>query len=173
MITIISGTNRQFSKTLIVSQAYEEILKQSGNECQIFSLLELPVDFAFSYLSDPKTIEFDSLINKYIRPSSKLIIILPEYQGTFPGIFKLFLDGINPIDLQHKKVAMVGVSDGRSGNLRGLDQISNALNYLSVSVYPYNLPISGIEKMVNSEFKLVDEVTLKLLQKHAKGFLEF
>ena len=85
----------------------------------------------------------------------------------------MFLDGINPIDLQHKKVAMVGVSDGRSGNLRGLDQISNALNYLSVSVYPYNLPISGIKKMVNSEFKLVDEVTLKLLQKHAKGFLEF
>ncbi len=96
MITIISGTNRKYSKTLIVAKAYEEILRGMGVDCQVFSLEELPRDFAFSYLADPKSDEFVKLMDKYIWPADKLVAAIPEYQGTFSGIFKLLLDAFHP-----------------------------------------------------------------------------
>ncbi len=68
---------------------------------------------------------------------------------------------------------MVGVSSGRAGNLRGLDQLTSALHYLNMHVYPNKLPISSIKELVNAEFKLVDEGTLAALKKQAEGFLKY
>ncbi|MCX6312522.1 MAG: NAD(P)H-dependent oxidoreductase [Bacteroidetes bacterium] len=173
MITIISGTNRKNSKTLIVAKAYEEILRSSGTECQIFSLEELPLDFAFSYLSDPKSDEIDQLMNKYIRSATKFVALIPEYQGTFPGIFKLFLDSVHPRDLENKKIALVGISSGRAGNLRGLDHLTNALHYLKMHVLHNKLPISKISELISKDYKLVDEETRDSLKKQAEQFLKY
>ncbi|HET6992343.1 MAG TPA: NAD(P)H-dependent oxidoreductase [Bacteroidia bacterium] len=173
MITIISGTNRKHSKTLIVAKAYEELLKGLDVECQTLSMEELPRDFAFSYLSDPKPDEFIQLMNKYIKPVHKFVMLVPEYQGTFPGIFKLFLDAMGHTELDGKKIALVGVSSGRAGNLRGLDQLTTAFHYLNAHVYPNKLPISSIRNLVNAEFKLSDEGTLAAMKKQAEGFLKY
>lgn len=173
MITIISGTNRKFSKTLIVAKAYQEIFAALGIESKLFSMEELPVNISQTYLSDPKDFEFDQLIEKYIRSSDKFVALIPEYQGTFPGIFKLLLDGIPPRDFAGKKIAMVGVSSGRGGNLRGLDHLTSALHYLDMHVYPNKLPISRIREMVDEKFNLVDEGTLAALKKQAEGFIKY
>lgn len=173
MITIISGTNRKFSKSLIVAKAYEEILTGLDVECLVFSLEELPIDFAFSYLSDPKSFEFNELMDKYIRSADQFVAVVPEYQGTFPGIFKLLLDAFHPREVDGKKIAMIGVSSGRAGNLRGLDHLTNSVHYLNMHVYPNKLPISRIMDLVNKEYKLADEGTLAALKKHAEGFLKY
>jgi NAD(P)H-dependent FMN reductase len=173
MITIISGTNRNFSKTLVVAKAYSQLLTELGAENQVFSLADLPKDIAFTYLSDPKEEQFNSLLEKYIRPVQKFVVIIPEYQGTFPGIFKLLLDGIATRDLLNKKIALVGVSSGRAGNLRGLDQLTTSLHYLDMHVYPNKIPVSKIRDLVNAEFVLSDEGTLASLKKQAEGFLKY
>ena len=173
MITIISGTNRKFSKTLIVAKAYRDILADLGIEAQVFSMEELPADISKTYLSDPKEDNFNQLIEKYIRSTDRFIAVVPEYQGTFPGIFKLLLDGIPPRDLAGKKIAMVGVSSGRAGNLRGMDHLTSACHYLEMHVYPFKLPISRIRELVNAEFKLTDEGTLDAMKKQAQGFLKY
>ncbi len=173
MITIISGTNRKFSKTLIVAKAYQEILIGLGVEAQVFSLDELPPTIASTYLSDPKDVVFDQLINKYIRSTEQFVVVIPEYQGTFPGIFKLLLDGIPPRDFAEKKIAMVGVSSGRAGNLRGLDHLTSAFHYLNMHVFPNKVPISKVNELLSPEFKLTDEGTLASLKKQAEGFIKY
>jgi chromate reductase len=173
MITILSGTNRKFSKTLIVAKAYQEILESLGEASQLFSMEELPDTISKTYLSDPKDVQFDQLIEKYIRSTNQFIILIPEYQATFPGIFKLFLDGVSPRDFDGKKVALVGISSGRGGNLRGLDHLTSALHYLNMHVYPNKLPISRIRELVDAEFKLSDAGTLEALKKQAEGFIKY
>ena len=64
MITIIAGTNRNFSKTLIVAEAYKRILTELDVENQVFSLADLPKDIASTYLSDPKEENFNLLLEK-------------------------------------------------------------------------------------------------------------
>lgn len=173
MITIISGTNRKFSKTLIVAKAYEAILKELNMECKIFALDELPANYLSTYLIEPKSVEFIELMDKYIRNVDKYIAVIPEYQGTFPGIFKLFLDGLDPKDVENKKIALVGVSSGRAGNLRGMDQLTNALHYLKMHVMPNKLPISKIEDLISKDYQLVDEATLQSMKKQAMEFLNY
>lgn len=173
MVTLISGTNRPGSNTRKVAQTYSGILGELDIPHRLLSLEDLPQDFAFSYLSDRQPAAFNQLLDTFIRPVQKFILVIPEYNGTFPGIFKLFLDAIHPNDLKGKKVAMVGVATGRGGNLRGMDQLTGAFHYLNMAVYPGHLPISRLRELLDAEGKLADPVVLRAMRMQAEGFAAF
>jgi chromate reductase, NAD(P)H dehydrogenase (quinone) len=173
MITLVSGTNRGGSNTFKVAKAYSELLSRLGTGHQLLSLEDLPRDFAFTYMAASQSADTQAMIEKYVRNAGRFIVVVPEYNGTFPGIFKLFLDALHPRDLAGKKLALVGVSSGRGGNIRGLDQLTNAFHYLGVNIYPFQVPVSRIRDLVDPEGNLVDTATLAVLEKQAKGFLAF
>ncbi|MGL4597574.1 MAG: NADPH-dependent FMN reductase [Bacteroidia bacterium] len=173
MITIISGTNRPKSNTYNVAKTYSAILTELGIENQILSLEELPRDFAFGDLYGQRSETFAAQLNQFITPVQKFVVIMPEYNGTFPGVLKLFFDGVPPDQVKNKKMALVGVAAGRAGNLRGIDQLSNALHYLRVVIYPNHLPISMIRSLMNEQGQLTDEATLNSLKTQAAGFAAF
>lgn len=173
MITLISGTNRPGSNTRKVTDAYSRLLDSIGEEHLFFSLEDLPRDFAFSYLEGRKSADFDKIMSEFILPADKLLLVIPEYNGSFPGIFKLFLDAIHPIDLHGKKVTMTGVATGRSGNLRGIDGLTGAFHYMGMTVYPKNLPISLLRDKLNASGDFNDEATLKAMRIQLEGFIAF
>jgi NAD(P)H-dependent FMN reductase len=150
MITIIVGTNRKNSVTLKVAKYYEKLLVEKDKKCQILDLVDLPKDFIFSSLYGEENEDFIKITNKFIFEPSKLIVITPEYNGSFPGVMKAFIDGWDPKRVSSKWVALVGVSSGRQGNARGMDDLTNVLNYLKINVIPVKPPLSQI-------FKLFDE----------------
>jgi chromate reductase, NAD(P)H dehydrogenase (quinone) len=174
MITIISGTNRAGSNTRKVANLYKNLLENEKEAVQIYSLEELPRDFAFSYFAANHTPEFKQQLQTFIEPVQKFIVVVPEYNGSFAGIFKLFLDAVHPSLLRGKKIALVGVADGRAGNLRGIDQLTNAFHYLGVTVYPKNMPVSLINQRFDAntgEFN--DEQTLGAMKSQVQGFVQF
>jgi NAD(P)H-dependent FMN reductase len=173
MITLISGTNRPGSNTLKVASAYSEILTGLGAAHRLLSLESLPRDFAFDYFADSQSPEFKKMIETEVRPAEKFVVVIPEYNGSFPGIFKLFLDAVHPNDLKGKKAAMVGVATGRGGNLRGMDHLSGTFHYLGITVYPGLLPISRLRDSLDQHGQLSDEVVLRAMRMQAEGFLKF
>jgi NAD(P)H-dependent FMN reductase len=156
MISIIVGTNRLNSQTLRVAEYYKNDLKSRGEDCQTFNLADLPPDFLFSALYGNKNQEFDRILDQYIFSVDKIIIVVPEYNGSFPGIMKGFIDGWNPRKVNNKWVALVGVASGRQGNLRGIDDLTNILHYLKINVIPVKPPMSQIQNLFNDEEKVVD-----------------
>ncbi len=174
MITLINATNRPDNQTQIVARAYKELLELRGLEVQYFSLQNLP--FEYLKLDSEKTAAekngLDEIIEQYIAASSKLIVISPEYQGSFTGIFKLFLDFVKPEYFHGKKIALVGVSNGRAGNLRGLDHLTNIFNYLQANVLAQKLPISSLNSIVK-EGKLTDSGILKAIENQLNFFEKF
>lgn len=173
MITLISGTNRPGSNTRKVTNAYSEVLNSLGQEHHLLSLEDLPRDFAFTYFPESQSAEFKEMVEQYIRSAQKYIVVMPEYNGTFPGIFKLFLDAIHPNDVKGKKIAMAGVATGRAGNLRGIDSLTGAFHYLGMTVYPRNLPISLFRDKLDAAGNFSDELTLRAIKMQVEGFLEF
>ncbi|HEX2683597.1 MAG TPA: NAD(P)H-dependent oxidoreductase, partial [Ferruginibacter sp.] len=114
MISIISGTNRKYSNTYKIAREYQHILKDKGHEAGILSLEDMDV---FSYNSS-----FEAIENNMLIPSTHLVIISPEYNGSFPGILKLLFDNSRSHEMwYHKKALLTGVATGRAGNLRGMD----------------------------------------------------
>jgi NAD(P)H-dependent FMN reductase len=157
MITIIAGTNRKNSVTLKVARYYEKLLIKKGWDCQVLDLVNLPKDFLFSSLYGVENEEFTQITQKYIFNPSKLIVITPEYNGSFPGVMKAFIDGWDPRKVSGKWAALVGVSSGRQGNARGMDDLTNILNYLKINVVPVKPPLSQIFKLFDEEGNIADD----------------
>ncbi|MGH2564432.1 MAG: NADPH-dependent FMN reductase, partial [Ginsengibacter sp.] len=131
----------------------------------IFSLKNLDV------LS--RTPEFLKIENEILIPTQKFIFILPEYNGTFPGVLKAMIDNS---DIRkawyHKKALLTGLSTGRAGNLRGMDHLSASLNYLKMDVHHNKLPISVIDKVMDANGRLNEE-TIKAIEEQLTEFIKY
>lgn len=173
MISIISGTNRNASKTLMVAKAVERELVKMGLACQLLDLNE--VDFNLSndttYKADQLPEQLQDIQEKYFIPIDKIIIVSPEYNGSYPGILKYFLDLISvrkyADTFKGKKFSLIGVASGRAGNLRGMDQLTGTLMHVGGIVMPGSQPISSVGNMIDEDGKF-KEGMYDLLS----GFLE-
>jgi NAD(P)H-dependent FMN reductase len=172
-ITIISATNRVDSNTEKVANYYKSTLKSKGVDVELFSLKNLPESILHSDLYGKRSEEFQKIIDVYIEKQTKFIFIAPEYNGSFSGILKVFLDAIPPRMWMENKACLVGVSTGRAGNLRGLEHLTNILNYLKINVYHNKLPISRVDTLLDSTGSLTDAETLKVIDIQIEGFLKF
>jgi chromate reductase, NAD(P)H dehydrogenase (quinone) len=171
MITIISGTNKPNSNTFKVASKYAQLLQNQDVEYKLLSLELLPENIAFGELFGRRSAAFQEILNLYITPSDKFLIVSPEYNGSFPGILKLFLDAIHPDVNRGKKVLLAGVSSGRAGNLRGMEHLTGVLNYLGIHVHPNKLPISSIGTLLNDQYELSHAPTIEAMQKQLNDLL--
>jgi chromate reductase len=165
MYTIIAATNRVGSNTLKVAKEYQRLFAAQQIETQLFSLEEMT-----SLHADEKFIQ---LQNTYLVPTTKFIFIMPEYNGSFPGIFKLMMD-LSDLGLcfNYKKVMLVGVANGRAGNLRGIDTMTNMCHYMKMNVFYHKLPISNVSNELK-ENQFYSEATLKTIRAQIEGFIAF
>ena len=103
----------------------------------------------------------------YLLAAEKMIVVIPEYNGSFPGILKLMIDNTDVKNVwPNTKVLLVGVSTGRAGNLRGMEHLTGVLNYLGVFVHPNRLPVSSVLTLLDEEGAINDATTLAVLDKH-------
>ena len=172
MITIISGTNREGSYSIKFALKYAEILIDKGVSCQVLDLKDLPKNFLFSETYGKRTDSYEQLLKKYVYDPNKWMMVSPEYNGSFSGVLKSFIDSIDYRAVKGKKIAMIGVAAGKSGNLRGMDHMTNCMHYMGAEVMPNKLPISQAFKMFDGD-TLMDEDTLKLMEAHAEEFIKY
>lgn len=173
MITVICGTHRPQNVTRRIVEKYQALLEESGQEVRLFELEELPRDFVFSDSFGNRSEETEQIIHDKLMPSEKLVIISPEYNGSYPGVLKAFLDGVKPQIWKGKKVALVGVASGRAGNIRGMDHLTHVLHHLRMEVFSHKVPISKVDGLLNDEGTLVDEETIQSLKQQALEFLSY
>jgi NAD(P)H-dependent FMN reductase len=166
MYTIISATNRIGSHTEKVAKQYQEILKAKGIDAKLFSLKDMNVS--------ERNADILKAESEFLIPAQKFIFIMPEYNGSFPGVLKSLIDNS---DIKkawwNKKALLTGVSTGRAGNLRGMDHITGILNYMKMIVHPNKLPISVIDKVMNEEGTITDKNTLLAIDQQVDEFINF
>lgn len=173
MTTVICGTHRPQNITQKIVDKYCQILKYLGEETTLFELGDLPADFVISDSFGARNESTESLLSEKLIPSDRMVIISPEYNGSYPGVLKAFLDGIPPRTWKGKKVALVGVAAGRAGNSRGMDHLTHVLHYLRMEVFSYKVPISQVDGLLDAKGELADEDTIQVLTKQAEEFLKF
>ena len=174
MITLISSTNNSDSHTKIISRIYFEELKKHTNDVLFFSLEELDGLTINNFMYETKIDGLLALQEKYITPAQKFLFVIPEYNGSYPGILKLFIDALEvKKSIYGKKAGIVGVSTGRAGNLRGIDHLTKVLHHMQVAVLPKYFPLSNVQHELDENGNLKNAQTIKVLQQHADLFLSF
>jgi chromate reductase len=166
MITIISGTNRPDSMTLKVAEIYQKLLSEKTNDVHLTTLENINVW--------ERGEELKKLEQEFLIPAERFVFIMPEYNGSFPGILKLLLDNSEIKQCWwYKKIMLVGVADGRGGNLRGLDHMTSILHYLKMHVLHNKLPLSRVKEEINAEGKLIHHKTITAINEQIDDFLKF
>jgi len=171
VITVISSTNRYGNNSIKVANVYLNLLKEEGQDCVLFSLAELPESVMLQDIYTRPSKQFQSFIDNYIVPSEKIIFIVPEYNYSIPGVLKLFIDVVHPDYFKGKKTAMVGIGAGKSGNVSGLEHLSQIFNHLKMDIFSNKLSIPRIRDVVN-EIGIKDESVIIALKSHVLGFIE-
>ena len=179
MITVISGTNRKGSRCKVFAEKYSKLLsKIVDTEVKFLALEDLPHDWyqAAMYFEDGQQPSLTAIQDEYILAADAFVFISPEYNGSYPGVLKLFIDACSirryADNFKGKKAALVGVATGRAGNLRGMSHLAGVLNYLGTTTMPNQLPISSIGVLVDDQNNL-DEETVAVMLQHAKDFAKF
>lgn len=173
MITIVSGTNRKNSHTLMVAKYYQKELLKRGVEATLFSLEDLPPSIIVSDLYGARSEAFKP-IQEMVSKTDKFLFVIPEYNGSFPGVLKVFVDACSfPESFYGKKVALTGVSSGKYGNIRGIDHFTGVCNYCHMHVLPLKLHIPLIRQELDENQLLFKEDTVKFTNEQIDKFLAF
>lgn len=180
MITVISSSNRKDNKCRIFAEHYVAMLKTKGNETvELLALEDIPHDWFFPemYEGEDQALSLAGIQDKYMLPADKFVFVSSEYNGSFPGALKLFIDAISVREykatFKGKKAALVGVATGRAGNLRGMDHLTGILNHVGTIVLPNKLPISKINALLDTNENIIDKDTLKAIEQQIDEFYAF
>lgn len=174
MITIISGTNRPNSNARLLAAIYGRLLNSRHIPFQILDLIDLPPDFVFSalYHNAGKNSEYNTL-NKLIEETDKFVFIVPEYNGSFPGVLKAFIDGLSfPGSFKNKKAALVGISTGSQGGALALSHLTDIFHYMGMHVLAAKPRLNYISKNL-SEGELTNPLYENLLIEQIEAFIQF
>ncbi len=173
MIAVISGTNRPGSFTRRVATLVEEILAGAGREVQLVDLAELPPEVfsPASYRDKPPGFE---PFQRAVLAAEGIVTVVPEYNGSFPGVLKYFLDMLKfPESLLEVPAAFVGVASGRWGALRAVEQLEAVFHYRHAQLYGHRVLLPGIRQALDGEGRLSDPAVADRLGVMVLGFADF
>ncbi|WP_411275321.1 NADPH-dependent FMN reductase [Daejeonella sp.] len=173
MITIISGTNREGSYTLKLAEYYQRQLSAKGYDAGLLPLTLLPDNLIRTDLYGNRSEAFQS-IQDIITLTSKFLFIFPEYNGSFPGVLKTFVDACKfPESFYGKKAALVGLSSGKYGNVRGVDHFTGICHYINMHVLPLRIHIPSINMEFDENGNLVRDDTMRFTDQQIEQFISF
>lgn len=173
MNLIIAGTNRPNNKSEKVADYYLRELQRLGQEWEVLFLGDLPDQLIASDLYGKRSEAFAAIQEKVSR-AQKFVFVIPEYNGSYPGVLKVFMDACAfPASFFNKKAALVGISTGKYGNVRGVDHFTGVCNYMRMHVMPLKLHISHIQNELDGSGNFHEPLTVKYVQEQIEEIARF
>ncbi|HSV13412.1 MAG TPA: NAD(P)H-dependent oxidoreductase [Tepidisphaeraceae bacterium] len=172
-ILIVSGTNRPSSNTLRIARVIQQHYQDHNLSADFFDVTDLPREVFEPTVYASKPAPFVEIQNR-VYHAAGLHLVLPEYNGSFPGILKYFIDLLKfPESFDRKPVAFVGLANGMFGALRAVEQLQMVFSYRNAHVYPDRVFIPAVRDKLDATGKVSDPAIVERLAKQAKGFAQF
>ncbi len=176
-ILIVAGTNRPGSNTQRVAGAILRHYLASGAAADVYPLADLPAE-AFgpgAFADKPPALV---AVQRRVLDAAGLHLVIPEYNGSFPGVLKHFVDLLKfPESFQDKPVAFTGLSAGTSGGVRGVEQMQMVFAYRNAHLFPGRVFIPAAGQKLDPDPDALPTVTDadidRRLAEQAAGFARY
>ena len=153
-IPVILGTPRQGRMSEYVANfVVEQVAKYDGVETELIDIRTLSIPIA-----DAGEAIKDSGFSATVERADGLIIVVPEYNHSYPGLLKHVLD-TNLKEYIHKAVGLCGVAAGPFGGSRVIQSMLPVMRELGLITIFYDLNFGSVHKLFNESGKLIDEAT--------------
>ena len=117
-ILVIPGTNRSGSLSWKLGAIIASDYAARGAEVDVLDLREMGAAFLEPGVYRDKPAEVQSMVDRFLAADG-VVIVVPEYNGSYPGVLKLFIDMLpDPGGFTDRAVAFVGLAAGRFQSLR-------------------------------------------------------
>ncbi len=174
MITVISGTNRKNSNTKVIADITCEKMKEKGIDYQLLDLRELPEGLFHKDVYWNAPAEFKPF-QEMILNCDGILNIVPEYNGSFPGVFKYFIDILKfPESLLEMPSGFIGVADGYFGALRAIEQLEMIYQYRKGHIFGKRVMFPGVSKKLSEDKQSITDGKLdEMLTEMVVDFNDF
>jgi NAD(P)H-dependent FMN reductase len=172
-LKIISSTDRPNSNALDISKYVQNLYQKEGVEAEVISLEDFPLAEVVGGKYGKSITEIDNF-RKPIIEADALVFVIPEYNGSYPGILKMFIDYL-PFPKAFEKIPMafIGESDGAFGALRAVEQFQMVANYRNALQFPERVFIPRVNREFVVGKGLKDPFKQELLELQVSNFIKF
>lgn len=164
MLLVLSGTNRPNANTRKValrSLKYAEEAWKMGGDSRLdlkphfLDLGKLREDIFSTNSYGEKPEWFVKEFQEPVLAASGMVVVTPEYNGSFPGVLKYFIDMLKfPESLVGAPICFVGVAAGQFGALRSIEQLSMIFAYRNANIFGEKLYIPGVNSVIQEDGSL-------------------
>lgn len=172
-ISILSCTDRPDANAHRLAEELDALYSELGATVHRHSLCEFPhADVIGGKYGE--SLPSVKAYNQSVMDADGYLWIVPEYNGGFPGILKLFFDYLPfPEALNRKPIALIGEADGQFGAMRPVEHLQDLLIYRKAMIYPERVFLPSIGDRLEHEESWIDPGSKKRLKRQAEGFVDW
>ena len=143
-IVVVCGTNRQGALSRLLAKEAGEAYKQLGHSVDLLDMQELPAEALQPTAYKEQDPKVAALVQRFLK-SEGAVFIVPEYNGSYPGVLKLFVDMLPyPEGFESRPCAFIGLAAGQFKSLRAVEHFQQVSGYRNAYNFPRRLFLSLI-----------------------------
>lgn len=171
-IVVVCGTNRDGALSRLLAQEAAEVYTELGHEVDLLDMNELPNEALLPNAYKEQADNVKALVQRFLKADGAVFIV-PEYNGSYPGILKLFVDMLPfPEGFDSRPCAFIGLAAGQFKGLRAVEHFQQVAGYRNAHLFPRRIFIGDSFKQF-VDGKLSDDELSTRLREQASGFVKF
>ena len=175
-IVVVIGTNRKGALSKHLAEVIANNHRELGNTVDLLDLAEMGPEFLLPTSYKEPEAAVTALVDRFLKADG-VHFVVPEYNGSFPGIVKLFVDHLPyPEGFDNRPCAFVGLAAGQFAALRAVEHLQGVAGYRNAMQYPRRVFIASSFQVFDgnpADGKIADEKLAERLAEQAKGFTDF
>lgn len=174
MISVISGTIREGSIGRKVAALVVGMYEELGEEVTLLDLKDMPAGAFSSDAFKEKPDAFVSGFTDKVLASDGLVVVVSEYNGSYPGTLKHFVDLLPfPQSFDCRPVAFIGLAGGYYGGLRAVEQLQMVFAYRNAYLFNRRVFIPDSYTVLDETGMIKDPELRDRLELQAEKFRAF
>ncbi len=174
MIVVISGTDRADSKSSLIAGLVVDFLSQNSIKTTLIDLAKLPNEL-YHPKNYKETPDFFKKEQKAILDCNGILTVVPEYNGSFPGVLKYFIDVLRfPESFRGIPAGFIGLASGSLGGIRAVEQLEMVFQYRKSHIFGLRSFFTHVDRKLNKKgTEITDESTKNYFESMLSGYIHF
>jgi len=171
-VAIILGSIRVGRQTHKIAYYVEKKLNERGVETLMVDLMENPLPLMEERQTHVSTSSAITELGLQLKNSDALLLVSPEYHGSFTGVLKNALD-YYWAEFSRKPIGVITTGSGRMGGINASTQMQHVILSLGAYPMPYKLLVPDIQNAFDDQLQPLREDVVKNTERFLNEFVWF